>query len=83
MMQLLRLVADRTFDMPRGFLRAFDMGCAILFATLFAWTRNPVWMAWAGLSTVLAITGGTWLLQQSLRRGLRLLAVLILLWANV
>jgi hypothetical protein len=81
--RLLRLVADRTFDMPRGFLRAFDLGCAILFAALFAWTRHPVWMAWAGLSAVLAITGGTWLLQQALRRGLRLLAVSIFLWVGV
>jgi hypothetical protein len=81
--RLLRLVADRAFDMPRGFLRAFDLGCAILFAALFAWTRHPVWLVWAGLSVVLAITGGTWLLQQALRRGLRLLAVSILLRGSV
>jgi len=40
-------------------------------------------MAWAGLSAVLAITGGTWFLQQALRRGLRLLTVSILLRGGV
>jgi hypothetical protein len=79
--RLLRLAANRAFDMPPGFLRVFDLACAMLFGAIAAlqWPHISGWLGLCAVSAVMAASNATWHLQQGLRRGLRSVAVAILL----